>query len=339
MPRIAGSRQISFDFRRRVPCVALTALLPLALLLGGCSVNKLAVRTLADALSEGTSVYATDDDPELVGQALPFALKTLEGLLESDPENAELLLSTCSGFTQYAYGFAELKAERLQPTDFEESRHQYDRALRLYLRARNYCLRALDVRHPGLDEGLRRSPKEAVAEAGEDDVPYLYWTAASWGAAIKVGTHRPDLLIDLPAVRFLVERLLELDPDYDRGAVQEAAMLLYSLPENMGGDHETSRRFRDRAIEMHGGRRASTYVSFATSVSVPRQDREEFRTMLETALAIDVDAIPSERLANVLSQRRARLLLDRIDELFLPPLDESGADSDPDTETNSVPEA
>lgn len=335
MSTTAGIRHVSSDFRRLLPLAGVAA----ALLLAGCSVKKLAVRTLADALSESTSVYASDDDPELVGQALPFALKTLEGLLESDPENTELLLGTCKGFTQYAYGFAELKAERLQPTDYEEARRQSDRALRLYLRARDYCLRALDVRHPGIDVALRQRPKDAVATAGEDDVQYLYWTAASWGAAIKVGTHRPDLLIDLPAVRFLVERLLELDPDYDRGAVQEAAMLLYSLPANMGGDPEKARAYRDRALEMNDGQRASTYVSFAMSVSVPRQDREEFRTMLETALAIDADAIPSERLANVLSQRRARLLLDRIDELFLPPLDESGADSESDTETSSVPEA
>ncbi|MBL7994972.1 hypothetical protein JNM05_06325, partial [bacterium] len=46
-------------------------------LISGCSVKTLAINSMADAVSEGTAgVYASDDDPELVGDALPFALKT-----------------------------------------------------------------------------------------------------------------------------------------------------------------------------------------------------------------------------------------------------------------------
>lgn len=303
----------------------LLLLLLAACLASGCSVKKFAARTAADVLAQGTSVYATDDDPELVGQALPFALKTLEGLLETDPENPDLLLSTCRGFTTYSYGFAELEAAWVEHEDYDEFLRQRDRALRLYLRARDYCLRALDVRHPGLSDALVRRPETALSATQRDDVPFLYWTAASWGATINLGLHRPDLVIDLPSVRALVERLLELDPDYDRGSVQEAAMLLYALPPAMGGDYETALRHRDRAIELHDGKRASTYVSFASVVSVARQDRAQFRTMLETALAIDVDEVPSQRLANVLAQRRAQQLLDRIDDLFLAPLDEDDA--------------
>ena len=196
---------------------------------------------------------------------------------------------------------------------------QRDRALRLYLRARDYCLRALDLRHARLSEALVRAPENALAGTTKDDVPFLYWTAASWGATINLGLHRPDLVVDLPSVRALVERLLVLEPDYDEGSVQEAAMLLYSLPEAMGGDYQTAVKHRDRAIELHGGRRASTWVSFASAVSVARQDREQFRTMLQKALDVDFDAEAARphRLANVLAQRRARQLLDRIDDLFL----------------------
>lgn len=293
-------------------------------MVAGCSVKKLAVRTLAKALSDGTSVYASDDDPELVGQALPFALKTLEGLLETDPQNVDLLVSTCQGFTTYSYGFAELEAAWVEQDDYDEFVHQRDRALRLYLRARDYCLEALDALHPGMADALVRNPEAALEATTADDVPALYWTAASWGATINLGLHRPDLVVDLPSVRALVERLLVLAPDFGRGSVQEAAMLLYALPATMGGDYETAVRHRDRAIALHGGTRASTFVSFASAVSVGRQDRTEFRTMLESALAIDVyaDNAASDRLANVLAQRRAQQLLDHIDDLFLAPLDE-----------------
>ena len=51
--------------------------------LSGCSIRSLAINTLAEALAESGSVYASDSDPELVRDALPFALKTFESLLES----------------------------------------------------------------------------------------------------------------------------------------------------------------------------------------------------------------------------------------------------------------
>src|SRR6266567_5014370 len=45
----------------------------------GCSVKKFAISRLGDSLaSQSASSFATDDDPELVGDALPFALKRSE---------------------------------------------------------------------------------------------------------------------------------------------------------------------------------------------------------------------------------------------------------------------
>ena len=39
----------------------------------GCSVNKFAISKTADSLaSQSASSFASDDDPELVGDALPF---------------------------------------------------------------------------------------------------------------------------------------------------------------------------------------------------------------------------------------------------------------------------
>jgi len=54
----------------------------LALALPACSIKKLAVNSLGNALAEGGSSYASDDDPELVREAVPFGLKTVGGLVE-----------------------------------------------------------------------------------------------------------------------------------------------------------------------------------------------------------------------------------------------------------------
>src|SRR5687767_1258461 len=90
---------------RRGASAALVTLVLASAASGGCSVRKLAVGKIADALAAGGGVYASDDDPELVGAALPFTLKTIESLLAQDPENGNLLLAAASGFTQYAWGW------------------------------------------------------------------------------------------------------------------------------------------------------------------------------------------------------------------------------------------
>ena len=47
-------------------------------LIVGCSVRKLAVSKLADTLAETGTSFASDEDPELIRDAVPFALKTME---------------------------------------------------------------------------------------------------------------------------------------------------------------------------------------------------------------------------------------------------------------------
>ncbi|MDP6609588.1 MAG: hypothetical protein QF463_11030, partial [Vicinamibacterales bacterium] len=50
----------------------------LAPALSGCSLKTYAINMVGDALAEGDSVYESDEDLELVGDALPFGLKLTE---------------------------------------------------------------------------------------------------------------------------------------------------------------------------------------------------------------------------------------------------------------------
>ena len=293
------------------------ALLAVVLLVTGCSVKGMAVRALGRALAESGDVFASDDDPELVGQALPFALKTIEALLAEAPEDRNLLLAACSGFTQYAFGFVEVEAFLAEIDDYRRSRELDRRALKLYLRARDYCLRGLETKHAGIGERLRLEPLAAAAELGAAEIGLAVWTGAAWGSAISLALDRPAIAADVPAVRALLERAEELDEDYGDGLVHAALISLDALPEAMGGSVEGARAHFERAVELTGGASASPYVSLAVGVSVPAQDSAEFRRLLEKALEIDPDAVPRLRLENLIAQRQARALLDRIEEYFI----------------------
>lgn len=288
------------------------------IMLPACSVRKLAADTLGEALVSGASVYAKDDDPELVGDALPFALKTIEGLIEFSPENVDLRLAAASGFAQYAYAYLQLEADYIEGTDLARATEMRARALRLYRRATRHGLSGLDLRHPGFSAALRRDAGSALAAMREQDVPLLYWSGASWGGAISLAKHDAELAADLPLVEAMMRRALELDPDFGAGAIWDFFISYEgSRPAAGGGSAEKARAAFEKALAVSGGRRAAPYVSYAEAVSVGAQNREEFERLLGAALAIDPDTAPEDRLATLVSQKRARWLLDQADLLFL----------------------
>ena len=87
----------------------------------------MALNRMAAAMSEATSVYDTDNDPEFVRLAAPSTLKTIEMLLQQSPNHTGLLLTACSGFTQYSYGFLHVEAE-VRAADAEAAKELRARA-------------------------------------------------------------------------------------------------------------------------------------------------------------------------------------------------------------------
>lgn len=291
----------------------------LAALAGCTSVNRLAVNRLGDALATSGTAFASDSDPELIRDAAPFSLKLMESLLEQNPRHPGLLAAAASGFTQYSYAFVQQEADRAEDHDVAAAAELRSRARQLYLRGRDYGLRGLDLAHPGLAAGLRTGRRMSLAACTPADVRLLYWTAASWAAAIAAAKDDTRLISDLPAVEALIDRAAELDEAYDAGAIH-GFLITYELSRAGGaGDPVArSRAHFERAVALTGGGQAGPYVSFAEAVCVRQQDRARFESLLRQALAIDPNARPEWRLVNLVMQSRARWLLGRIDELFLP---------------------
>jgi predicted anti-sigma-YlaC factor YlaD len=295
-----------------------TAWLAMAVLLCGCSIKKVAVNKLGDALAGSGTTFSSDNDPDLIAAAVPFSLKLLESLLAESPKHQGMLLAAASGFTEYAYLAVQEPADEVESRDVQAATALRKRAGLLYLRARDFGLRGLEVRHKDFGSQLRANAHSAVLVCDKRDVAFLYWTAAAWGSAISVSKESASLIADQSIVEALIDRAAALDPDFSDGAIQ--SFLVTYEPARPGGGKDYEERSKphfDRAIEITHGQMAGPYVSYAESISEAKQNRAQFETMLHAALAIDVDARPEWRLANLVMQRRARWLLTREDDLFL----------------------
>lgn len=286
----------------------------------GCSIKRMAVNKLGDALAAGGTTLASDDDPELVKAAVPFSLKLMESLLAESPNHRGLLQATASGFTQYGFAFVQQDADELEETDLARAEAMRERAKRLYLRARGYGLRGLEVVHPGFTNALAAKPRAAVSMMKKGDVPQLYWTAAAWGSAISLGKDAPTLVAEVPQMEAIIDRALELDESWGDGAIHGFLINYEMSRQGAPGDPaERARRHFERALQLAAGKQAGIYVTFAEAVCVEKQDVKQFEALLNQALEINPDAYPEMRLANLIMQRRARWLLSRKDDLFLFP--------------------
>lgn len=284
----------------------------------GCSFKKIAVHTLANALTEGsTNAFAMDDDPQLVREALPFALKTMETLLLSDPKNKKLLTGTAAGFVQYSHAFVLLPVHAIEKEDLNKSRQRRNRAKRLFLRARNYGLRALETSHPEISESIIKDPFAAVHRTDKKDVAALYWTGVAWGSAISVAKDNMSLVAELPIVSAVMERALDLDESWQNGAIHEFFIVFNANRSKAeGGGIDKAEKHFQRAMELNKRRSLSPIVSLTESVCVKQQDRSRFESLLKQVLDFDVEQYPEYRLSNILAQQKAKLLLESIDDLF-----------------------
>ena len=316
-----------FGTASRPQFLQIATFLVMAALLSGCSVKKFAINKLGDSLaSGGGTTWSGDNDPEFVGEAVPFSLKLIESLLAESPNHQGLLFAAASGYTQYSYVYLQLPAEQIEPNDVAKAAELRARSRNLYFRARDYGLHGLDARHKNFSTAFSENPAHAVKAATAKDVPLLYWTAASWGAAISISKDHPDIVADQPKVEALIDRAYELNPDFSYGAIDMFLISYEGARQGAKGDFAARCKMHfDRAVRLTEGQMASPYVSYAENVSVQKQNRAEFESLLKQAMAIDPNKRIEWRLSNIVMQRRARWLLSREDDLFLAP------DSEPAT--------
>jgi predicted anti-sigma-YlaC factor YlaD len=290
-----------------------------------CSIEKLALNKAADMLSasSGNDVFTRDNDPELVGDALPFAIKFYESLLASVPNHQGLRLRTGSLYVMYANAFLQTPADMMPREEAPRKDELLRRAKNLYLRGREILLVGLEKKNPLLRAQLKeRRYEQALAALQPEDAPFLYWAAAGWVAAYAIDPVDMKLGLTLPQAAALMDRVLRLDPRFSSSSVDNFYILYYgSLPDYMGGDPRKARDYFQKAVAAAKGRDTSPFLALAVTVSQNDQNAVEFKSLLQKVLDFDPDAAPENRLVNILNRRKARWLLDHIGDFFL--LDES----------------
>lgn len=275
---------------------------------------------MSDALStsDGGSVFTSDDDPELMRDALPLALKMYEALLQKNPDHVELNRATASSFCAYSYAFIHFPADTLPSEEINQKKEMYQRAKKMYLRAREYGFDGLEVKYPGFRKGLAANTDSVLALTEKEDADILYWTGLSWMGAFTVHKFDMKLALSVPKAVKVMKRVAELDPDYGNGAIDEFFITFYgSMPESMGGDLEKAKYHFDRAVKLTDGMSAGPYTAYATAVTIAAQDRIKFEELMKKAKKIKPDAVPEKLLLRTIQHDKAVWYLKHTEDFFI----------------------
>lgn len=275
----------------------------------GCAVRPFVVDKAADALaSQGQS---DEDDILLAREASAFYLKLSESVLKETPGNLKLAESVASGFTQYAYAFVAFDAEKIESQDAKAAQRMRERAARLYWRANQHAMRALEISLPGFKQALVKNDPQLLARLRQDQVGLAYWAAASWGGFISLSKDDPDKVADLPLAVNLATLAWKKNPDFNRGGL--TSLMGTFEASRPGGSMALAEKYFDQAIAQSNGENAGPWVAKAESIALKKQDQKVFIQWLNEALRI---AKIHRNLENEVMRERAIWLIETADDLF-----------------------
>jgi hypothetical protein len=272
----------------------------IAMSLGCAALTRSATSGLADDLYRG---IVDQDDLRTVRDGAPAYLIALDGLIQGSPEDTALLLSGARLYGAYASAFVEEPA----------------RARRMWERALGYARRALCLDLPdvcGAVEGPFEDFADALAGVPDGRVSTLYGFGSAWAGWSQVHADDWAVVADIPKVEALMERVVHLDEDHDRGGAHLYLGVLYTQrPARLGGRPEEGRRHFERALAISQGRNLIAKVYYARQYARLVFDRALHDRLLQEV----VEADPSEpglTLSNTLAQNQAAELLADADEYF-----------------------
>ena len=275
-------------------------LLIVSVLSGCASLVSSATSGMADNISLAIS---NQDDPATVRDGAPAYLIMIDGLIEGDPQNQNLLLAGTRLYGSYTAAFIE----------------DEPRAQRLASKSLSYARRALCIEDievcDAIDSKLDQF-EASLAGTGKSELKALYSFASAWASWIQVNASDWNAVADLSKVTALFERCLVIDEGYDGGGAHVYLGVIKSLlPAALGGKPELARAHFERAIEISAGHNLMISVLMAKNYA-----RNVFDQELHDALLTSVEAAPADypgyTLINTLAKLEAEQLLAESEDFF-----------------------
>ncbi len=295
-------------------------LLLLPICLAGCSLTKLTVGRTVIVYSKAGAALQKEGDLTLVEASIRGNLKTFEGMLEIVPENTTLLMMTSRAFSSYA-GFIEDKMEDAEIAGATAIAAELRmRAIDYYGRSQRYAFRALAQTNKTLDQAMTVDVEmfeKALQKLKKEDTEPLFWAAYALARGISLQKDDPMLVIDLPRVELMMQRILELDETFYYGGAHLFFTVYYGdRSPSIGGDSEKAREHLAHVDRINNGRFLLSKCYLARYYAYPTQNLKLYKQALQEVIDAPSDIFPGQEAATAIAKARAKRWLAQADTLF-----------------------
>jgi hypothetical protein len=277
----------------------------LLFLLSACFPNKkLTVVSTATLLEGVAKASSQQSDLRVLREGMPAYLMLIDGMIQSWPDNEQLLIAGAQSYSTFASLFVE------------DQDKEY--ANLLYARGRQYALRSLEL--AGLKDPLQRPFEDftrGLKRFKKKDVPVLFWTGTCWANWIRLNLDSMEALAELPRVEALMKRVLELDERFYFGGAHLFMGIWYaSRPKIAGGDLKKSQEHFLKALDFGKKKFLMASVYYANHYARKMADKELFVSTLQKVLESPAETSPDLILVNTIAKRQAKELLSHQEEYF-----------------------
>jgi hypothetical protein len=295
-----------------------------------CDIGKITVATTAKILVRAQPSLQQESDYQLAHDAIPGALKTIEGFWIVDPDNEDLLGILTEGYCQYGTAFVEDDwevakfAKKLDDIDYHNAR-----ATHIFTRCLNYALRRLGDRWQTQLFEAPETVAKLAADTGAGKRDQMMWAALALGSIINHNLSRVEMLAYLPTVQVILARVLTLDKanpparkDYAALPHIAFAMVFSAVSSQLGGKAAEAKAEFEAALlatadkDHPTGKLLLARTLMGYRLGLMNNDRKFFHEQLKQVLETPPSVWPEQRLANEVAHRRARRYLSHEKELF-----------------------
>tara|TARA_Y100000748_G_scaffold304155_1_gene312140 strand:+ start:2140 stop:2976 length:837 start_codon:yes stop_codon:yes gene_type:complete len=253
------------------------------------------------------------DQPQLLSVYFDRKIKNLE---KNDMPSIDDQRDLIRIKVEYGFGVIMEQADRLIDMDYYSAIDKYKEANIVFKEARDLGILVLNRKYPLFDDWLRN---EAKIKFIKNDVIDLYWLAAAYGGTIGSSRGNPFELIHLPSVGRLLRKCIELDPEWNNGAIYSAMMSFTATRSDLSAValRDSVDFYFDKAIFYSDSLDAGPFITYAESVHKPYQERKEFVDKLNYVLDMKIKSRSDYELPNLIAKNRAEWLLSKTEEYFL----------------------
>jgi hypothetical protein len=290
-----------------------------------CDIGKVTVNTTSKVLLRAQPSLQQEPDYELARQAIPGALKTVEGFWIVDPENPRLIKILTEGYCQYGTAFVEDDWEAAKfRKDLEAIDYHNTRSSNIFTRCLNYALTSLGARWRKEIFGTPEVVAKLIKDTGAGQRFPLLFAGMALGSIINHNLTRIEMIAHLTTVQQILERVIEIDTKNGPPANKAHAALPHialgmihtSRGKSMGGDPEKGKAAFEQALTVTDQKFLLARTLMAYRVGLATNDRKFFHDELKKVLETPPSVWPEQRLANEVAHRKARRYLSKEKELF-----------------------